>query len=448
MSVRRDSGRSAPADARGAALGVLCQVLGEGRSLSACLPPALAALAAGERPLVQTLCYGTLRWYPQLQRLVRKLLSRPLHGDGPALEALLALGCYQLLYTRIAAHAAIHETVALARRTSLARASGLVNAVLRRLQRELPEWRSRLTTEPWSHAHPDWLLQRLAADWPSQWRQLVTANNGRAPMTLRVNAARITRAAYLEKLAEADMQAHAHPYADTAVVCEVPCEVERLPGFHQGEVSVQDAAAQLAAPLLDAQPGERVLDACAAPGGKTGHILERTPGIGALVALDIDSARLGRVDDNLVRLGLAATLVTGDATTPGGWWDGQPFDRILLDAPCSACGVIRRHPDIKVLRKASDIAALAARQRAMLESLWALLRSGGRLLYVTCSVLREENEAVVGAFLQAHADARERPVDVAWGQQCPHGRQVLAGEADCDGLYYAVLERAGEGGAS
>ena len=259
-------------------------------------------------------------------------------------------------------------------------------------------------------------------------------------MTLRVNGARTDRASVLERLAAASLGASAHPFVASAVVLDAPCDVAALPGFAEGALSVQDGAGQLACALLAPEPGDRVLDACCAPGGKTGHLLEAAVGLD-LLALDIDAARLGRVRENLDRLGYDADLRAGDAAQPDGWWDGRPFDRILLDAPCSATGVIRRHPDVKALRQPADLASLAARQRALLDALWPLLAPGGILLYATCSLVRAENDAVIADFLAAHADAAEQPIDAAWGRALPYGRQILPDEAGLDGFYYARLSK-------
>jgi len=288
-------------------------------------------------------------------------------------------------------------------------------------------------------SYPDWLVERLRADWPDRWRELLAAGNRPAPMTLRVNRRRTTPDAYRESLDAAGIRVATHPFAPDALVLERPCPVEDLPGFGEGRVSVQDAAAQLAAPLLDAAPGMRVLDACAAPGGKAAHCLERTDC--ELLALDSDGERLAAVRETLERLGLSGEARHADATRPDDWWDGRPFDRILLDAPCTGTGVIRRHPDIKWLRRETDVAALAARQRALLDALWPLLASGGVLVYATCSVLRAEGTDTVAAFLADTADAVEAPLEAEWGEAETAGRRIATGEADMDGFYYARLVR-------
>jgi len=289
-------------------------------------------------------------------------------------------------------------------------------------------------------AHPPWLLKRLQADWPTQWETLADANNAHPPLTLRVNARIKSRDAYLEHLHQANIAATPTPYTDYGITLEHPIDVQHLPGFAQGWLSVQDGAAQLAAPLLDVPPGARVLDACAAPGGKTAHLLERYE-IETLLALDLKPARVQKLRDTLQRLQLSADLRCADASQPDTWWDNQPFERILLDVPCSGNGVIRRHPDIKYLRQPSDIAALAAQQARLLDALWPLLMPGGKLLYVTCSVFAEENHLQIQNFLATHADATEIVLTADWGYAQDYGRQILPGENNLDGFYYACLSK-------
>ena len=423
---------------RASAARALGQVLGGGASLSTVLPPALEQTDPRDRGLLQELCHGVCRWHPQLQARLDRLLARPLDPREHVIRALLLVGLYQLQHLRIPEHAAVAETVAAARELHKPWAVGLTNAVLRAALRRRAELAEILETDGVARtAHPPWLLARLQQDWPDDWPATVAANNARPPFTLRVNRGVLDREQYRQRL---DSGRIAEPVApvETALVLREPADPVTLPGFTEGWVSVQDAAAQLAAPLLDVQPGMCVLDACAAPGGKTGHLLECVPDLD-LTALDQDAARLERVQENLTRLGLKARLVAGDARQPANWWDGAPYDRILLDAPCSATGVIRRHPDIKLLRRESDIAALAGQQHLLLASLWPLLRPGGRLLYVTCSVLRQENEQVIAGFLTAQPDAEEQPIFASWGRPLSHGRQILPGEAGMDGFYYALL---------
>jgi 16S rRNA (cytosine967-C5)-methyltransferase len=416
-----------------------------GRSLDAALDDGFATLAAGlasERAVIQEMCYGTLRWFHALEPLLRGLLRKPFERKDDDLEALLLVGLYQLLHMRIAPHAAVNETVAAVALLGKDWARGLVNAVLRRVLREQPEQHVRRAHDD-GRAHPAWLLERLKTAWPDDWRAIAAANNARPPMVLRINLARGTRDAYLAKLAAAGLAARAVADIDSAVLLDTPVPVERLPGFENGEASVQDAAAQLAAILLDAPAGARVLDACAAPGGKAAHLLEHTPDL-TLVALDADPQRLDRVHANFARLGLTGAIVCGDAAAPRAWWDGIAFDRILLDAPCSATGVIRRHPDIRLHRTPDDIERLAAGQARLLDALWPLLAPGGKLLYVTCSILPEENHRQIARFLAREPAARAVPLRhpaLAQARIDEHGGvQILPG-GEHDGFYYAALAR-------
>lgn len=434
---------NANASVRVAAARTLAAVLGDRRSLDSALPDGLGGLAQGaDRALLQELCYGVVRWHGRLEAVARRLLRKPFKRRDGDVHALLLVGLYQLIYLRIPAYAAVTETVAASRALGKPWAAGLLNGVLRNYQRHAQELlRATDAGDVAAFSHPHWLLERLRQDWPQHWRAIAAANNERAPMTLRVNACRQSRAEYELALQAEDLAAHSVDYAADGLVLEQAVDVGRLPGFAAGAVSVQDGAAQLAADLLDPGAGMRVLDACAAPGGKTAHMLERANGLAAMLAVDIDAERLRRVSDNLARLELKADLRQGDAAHPQTWWDGRSFERILLDAPCSATGVIRRHPDIKLLRRDQDIDALATRQAAMLDALWPLLTPGGMLLYATCSVLRAENVQQVSRFLLQHADAQESPIDAAWGHACEHGRQILPGQHGMDGFYYARLEK-------
>jgi 16S rRNA (cytosine967-C5)-methyltransferase len=414
-----------------------------GRSLSDSLPARSDALAPRDRALAAELAYGTCRWFWRLDALLGMLLDKPLKARDRALRALLAVGAYQLLYTRIPAHAAVGETVGLAGRLGKRWATGLANGVLRRLQREGAQLAERLDAAGVQARFglPQWFVARLREAWPERWEAVCTALNERPPMTLRVNPRFATAAEYAAQLAAVGMVATPVAGLPQALVLESPADVGALPGFAEGRVSVQDAGAQYAAALLDVAPGHRVLDACAAPGGKTGHLLELEPRL-ALTALDLDADRLARVADNLGRLGLQAELRCGDAAEPAAWWDGQGFDRVLLDVPCSATGVIRRHPDIRLLRREPDIADLARRQAAILEAVWPMLVPGGKLLYVTCSLLPAENEARVRSFLDGHPEARTLQLAGEPGHAREPGRQLLPGETgNSDGFYYALLQK-------
>ena len=402
-----------------------------------------SALQQSESPsgrdasLLRALCFGALRWHHRLQWQADQLLTRPLKRRDAELAALIRVGLYQLQWLRIPDHAAVAATVGAAESLGKASAKGLVNAVLRRFLREDEELARRMAGAPEAvTSHPGWMLERLETEWPDDWREIVAANNEPPPMWLRVNARRATTDQYLAKLGEAGIAAQGTGEPPSAVLLDQPQAMSTLPGYADGEVSVQDAAAQLAAGLLDLKPAIRVLDACAAPGGKSAHILESCPGIGELVAIDRDPDRLGVVAAEFDRLGVTGTLMHADAAVPAGWWDGRLFDRILVDAPCSALGVIRRHPDIKVLRRANDIRRAATDQRALLNGLWPLLAPGGRLLYSTCTISKEENQQQIQRFRE-EVSADCRPVQTARST-----RQILPGEANMDGFYYAWVEKA------
>jgi 16S rRNA (cytosine967-C5)-methyltransferase len=420
-------------------------VVVQGRSLDAVLHEHEQHINVADRPLVKMLCYGTLRHHFRLRADLQTLLDRPLKARDSVIESLLAVGLFQLRDTRIPDHAAVSTTVEAARLLRRPKYAGLINAVLRNYLRQELAQREPADDEARCN-HPAWLIEALREDWPENWQAIVEANNERAPMWLRVNPKRWPTADYIARLDKADNEPGLLSGFMQAVRLASPMPVAELPGFADGDVSVQDAAAQIAAPWLLMHGGSRILDACAAPGGKTGHLLELASPDSAVTAIDLDSERLEGVRENLQRLRFDATVLAADASNPKEWWDGQPFDRILLDAPCSASGVIRRHPDIKLLRREADIAALASRQAAMLEALWPLLEPSGRLLYVTCSVLAAENDAVVGEFLQRHSNAREDRVlpnynirDLMVEKTC--GFQVLPGSQGLDGFYYACLER-------
>ena len=431
----RSAGAARPGAAvRAAAAAVVARVLRERSEADDALAAAELEVADRDRALLGALVFGALRWHQRLAWQSARLLTKPLKQGQLELGALLRIGLLQLQEMRIPAHAAVSATVDAAALLGQRDAAPLVNAVLRRFQRERGALDAALAADDEARlCHPRWLLEQLAHDWPDDWQRICVANNLPAPMWLRVNERRTTRADYLTRLKAAGLDARPDEQVATAIRLDTPRPVEALPGFAAGDVSVQDVAAQRAAGFLDLRPGQRVLDACAAPGGKTCHILESCPGLEEVWALDRDPARLTKVRANLDRLGLAARLVEGDATDPKAWWDGRPFERILLDAPCSAVGVIRRHPDIKVLRRPEDIARAVALQARLLRALWPLLARGGRLVYATCSVLRCENDAQIAAFVAA-AESCEW---LGTAQLC--GCQSLPGDADGDGFYYACL---------
>ncbi|PLP90227.1 16S rRNA (cytosine(967)-C(5))-methyltransferase [Pseudomonas sp. FFUP_PS_473] len=423
-----------------AAARALAAVLSGKASLNSSLPAQLDKVEARDRGLTQDLAFGTARWQPRLSALAEQLLQKPFKSADADVQALLLVGLYQLLYTRTPAHAAIGETVGCADKLKKPWAKALLNAVLRRAQREGNELLSALERDPVVRtAHPRWLQKSLKAFWPEQWEAICAANNAHPPMILRVNRRHHNRDAYLQLLAEAGIQAAPCQYSRDGIVLAEASDVRNLPGFDQGWISVQDEAAQLAADLMDLAPGQRVLDACCAPGGKTCHLLEAEAGLQQVVAIDLEAKRLTRVRENLDRLGLDAQLIACDARDTASWWDGKGFQRILLDAPCSATGVIRRHPDIKLTRQAEDIPALASLQGELLDALWPTLEVGGILLYATCSSLPTENTEVIDAFLARTPGARELDLATAAGLRQPHGRQLLAQEGGHDGFYYAKL---------
>ncbi len=431
------------AETRAAAARLVSQVIDRGRSLDDLLSSDIDEGSA--RGLKRSLCYGTVRWHFRLIEILARLCNRPLEGIAPELRALLEVGLFQLLSGEVAEHAAVAETVGAAKLMGQTRASGFVNAVLRRFQREREQVLAAVDRDlAVRTAHSRWFVEALGRDWPGACQTILEANNTHPPMWLRVNRMRAEVDACAAEFEASGWTVHRHPFAPDALRIDPPADVRSVPGFAEGRVSVQDAAAQLAVELLAPQPGERILDACAAPGGKTCHMLERVGGRAEVTALDVAETRLERIRDNLGRLGLDARVQAGDLAQAEPWWDGKPFDRILLDVPCSATGVIRRHPDIKVLRRARDVPVLARKQGELLRSAWRLLRPGGTLLYTTCSVLRAENEHVVSAFLASTPDATDetpgrspgwpsRPVGAG------PGYRVQVGEADMDGFYYACL---------
>ena len=423
-----------------AAARALAAVLSGKASLNSSLPTQLDKVEERDRGLTQDLAFGTARWQPRLELLAAQLLQKPFKAADSDVQALLLVGLYQLFYTRIPAHAAIGEAVGCADKLKKPWAKALLNAVLRRAQREGEELLASMERDPVVRtAHPRWLQKSLKAFWPEQWEAICAANNAHPPMILRVNRRHHSRDAYLALLGEAGIAAAACQYSRDGIVLAAACDVRGLPGFTEGWISVQDEAAQLAADLLELAPGQRVLDACCAPGGKTCHLLEAEQGLAEVVAIDLEAKRLVRVRENLARLQLDAKLIACDARDTANWWDGKTFQRILLDAPCSATGVIRRHPDIKLTRQADDIPALATLQGELLDALWPTLEVGGMLLYATCSSLPTENTEVIEAFLARTPGARELDLATEAGLRQPHGRQLLAQEGGHDGFYYAKL---------
>ena len=427
----------AKVDLRADTAWVIFQVLEQGKSSREALAMAQARHSKQDAAWLQEMAMGVFRHLPQLQIWLRELLEQPLKGSKKILEHVILLGFYQQAFSRVSDHAAVAATVNAAEILGGKSLKGLINAILRNFQRQ--QLAEQVSDNPIIQSGlPKWLYKRLASAYPQELETLLSGMNQPAPVWLRVNQQQCTQPVYCNALTEAGIRfalSEAHP---DAIIMLDRTPITTLPGFAEGWFSVQDGAAQLAAPLLDAQPGERILDCCAAPGGKSAHILERTTGLAQLIALDSEASRLTRMTENLQRLQLHANLVCADAAELDSWWDGNCFDRILLDAPCSATGVIRRHPDIRWLRKSADIEVLQALQYKILTNLWRTLKPGGTLVYATCSVLPDENTGQISRFLQEHSEAQLQAIQPGETIEQP-GRQILPGEQQMDGFYYARL---------
>lgn len=427
---------------RALAAQAIAPLLRQQGALSSTLPSALAECLDKDRALLQQLCYGVARNHPRLVALICAMIDRPLRRIEFEVQALMMVGLYQLLETRVATHAAISETVNAAEQLGHKRSAGMINAILRRFDREHTELFQQLDKDaalPWTHNHPQWFIEKLQHNWPEYWTQILHENNQQAPMFLRVNTQRVSRETYLQQLAEENISAQPCQYSDDGILLEKAVDVFQLPNFAEGFASVQDEAAQLSCQLINPQPGERILDAAAAPGGKLCHLLERCSEISA-VAVEVDAQRAERINENLARLNLSADIIIADASIDA-WWDGEAFDKILLDAPCSATGVIRRNPDIKMLRKGEEIHTLAALQMKILENTWQMLKPGGRLVYATCSIFSQENERLIERFVKQTDNATHHPIEAAWGEARAFGRQLFPQANGHDGFYYAVLEK-------
>jgi 16S rRNA (cytosine967-C5)-methyltransferase len=435
------------ASARSLAAHAVARVLREGVTLDAALKHALSGADPQVHATVRSLSYGAVRGYFRHEAILARLLSTPVRSLDFLVRALLSVALFEIEDKRTPEYAVVDAAVQTAKATDALRASGLINAVLRRYLRERQSIDAEVASRPATrHSAPIWLADRLRADWPVRWTQLLAAGDSQAPMWLRVNSRLSNTQDYLRRLQEAGMPARIEERVPYAIALETPCDVHALPGFASGMVSVQDLGAQCVAFPLALAAGQRVLDACAAPGGKTALMAEREPKLEKLLALDVDPNRLTRVRDNLSRASLAAEVMHADAAAPAKWWDGQPFDRILLDAPCSGLGVIRRHPDIRLRKSPAEIDKLPALQTKLLQATWPLLAPGGRLVYATCTVTRSENGDVLGEFLNTTPEASIIPAD-AWegwpgfGEADAFGRQILPGEAGADGFYYAALTK-------
>ncbi|MDF4003570.1 16S rRNA (cytosine(967)-C(5))-methyltransferase RsmB [Luteibacter sp. PPL552] len=396
-----------------------------------------------DRALLTALLNEGARWWPRFDAALDRLLDKPIRRQEPVVHALLVTALVQLEVLELASYAAVAATVDAVRELRRPRLAGLANAVLRRWLRERESLLAALDAEPATrHAHPAWLVRAIEHDWPEAAGDVLAAANREPPLMLRVNRRRATPEAVASALRDAGGEVTPHPWLADGLVLPHSTDVTRLPGFAEGHFAVQDGAAQVPADLLDLADGQRLLDACAAPGGKACHALERADL--RLLAVEAEPRRAPRIRQNLDRLGLHAEVVVGDAGEPSAWWDGTPFDRVMIDAPCSATGVIRRRPDVRLHRREADIDALVAQQSRILAACWPTLAPGGRLLYVTCSILRRENDGVVAAFLDRQADAEALPLTLPAGRRTSVGWQMLPGDGDLDGMYYALLSKAAQ----
>lgn len=416
-----------------------------GQSLNTLLPTLEGQVDDVDRGFLRDLLLGSCRYYFRLNAIAKILLSNSFNDEQEVMHCLLIVGLYQLEIQHKAAHAAVHATVDACDELGHGQARVVINACLRRYQREQPLLSAQLADNPvTATSHPKWLVKMLTKAWPAQWSDILHNNNQLPPLCLRVNRRHTERDAYLAQLQAQGIEARSAPFSHQGIYLRDRCDVTTLPGFADGDVSVQDEAAQLAAELLAPEDGERILDACAAPGGKTCHLLELADI--NLTAVDLEPGRMVRVEENLARLKLSAQLISADVGDTDRWWDGELFDAILLDAPCSATGVIRRHPDIKLLRRREDIDPLVELQAQLLDACWRMLKPGGRLLYATCSVLPQENSQQIEAFVQRTqiniaGEARILPLDKPWGTACNAGRQLFPTADSTDGFYLALLHK-------
>ena len=437
---------------RKAALNILLSVLREddGHSLSS-LTHLTENLESRDAAFARLLSFGVLRFYQQLQALLKPFIKKPLKQKDLDVQLVMLMALYQIMHTRVPEFAVVDSAVKQIRKSKKKWAANMVNGVLRNFLRDIKDQSpeciiEKLKTEEAQYSHPQWIIKQLKIDWPQNWQDILAANNKQAPMTLRINNQQTTVDDFIRALqTDFEMDAEKINGLPNALKLEQPRDVKQLPGFAQGGFSVQDAGAQLAAQILQPAVGDIILDACAAPGGKTAHLFELQPNI-KITALDISESRLQRVKENCQRLGFKPTLIAGDATQVDDWWQGECFDKILLDVPCSATGVIRRHPDIKHLRREEDITTLVKLQREILLKNWALLKSGGHLLYATCSLFKSENEQQIEWFLQNTDDAKlaELPACVAQVESradLKNGVQLFPVSGDNDGFYYALLEK-------
>lgn len=415
---------------------ILIQLLSQKGSLSTAfqMHPELSAFS-------KALCFGVCRYYWRLEPLAFQLLNKKRPKNKEVWAALL-LGLYQLYDMQKAPYAVVQDTLNLLENRQFSWAKGLVNAVLRNFCREKEARLKSLASDPlFQYNHPLWMIKRIQDAWPKEAAAIFKANDAAPPLSLRVNLQKQSREAYIKQFDASKHEISLMPYVASGFILSPPVDVFSLPGFSRGEVSVQDESGQLVPSFLDLKAGLCILDACAAPGSKTCHILEALPPSSDLLAIELEAQRLKQLEENLKRLGLQAKLRCADASQPSSWWDGKLFDRILIDAPCSALGVIRRHPDIKLLRKEEDLDAILKTQAALLNKLWPLLKKDGLLLYTTCSLLPEENSLQIKAFLQDHPEATLLPLSLDCGKETGYGLQLLPGQNNFDGFFYALLQK-------
>ena len=398
--------------------------------------------AGNDKAIIQEICYGTFRWYIQLEYILNLLLEKRIKKKDSRLKYLMIVGLYQLRFMRIPPHAVVSETVNTCKKIKMEWAKNLVNAILRRYLRETDNFNPDIDDDDGLEtSHPKWIIEQLKLDWPEEWKKILDANNQHPPMYLRVNEQRQSREQYLIKMEQAGIAGQITPYSKQGILLEKPVDVDQLPGFNKGEVSVQELAAQLSVDLLDLKPEQNVLDACAAPGGKSSHILESQTKIKSLTVIEKDPKRAKRLSETLNRLGLNAITKVSDIIDIDHWWNKEPFDRILLDAPCSATGVMRRHPDIKILRTPEEVKAINTLQMKLLETLWQTLKPKGLLVYVTCSIFKQENSELINKFIDNNSDCVLKPIDAEWGKDTGYGKQILTGQNNMDGFFYACLEK-------
>lgn len=426
---------------RFAAVSVIVQMLNNSGSLTGALLP---HKEREDYPLLQEMCFGTCRHFFSLEFLLEGLLSKPLRKKDKDVKCLLLIGLYQLKHMSLPDYAVINETVSAVSNLKKPWSRGLVNGVLRNYLRDADTFEQKLKLSPAANRldQPEWLIKQLMNDWPEHWQALAENSNQRPPMTLRVNLSKTTRDQTLQAFQESEILARPGELSESAIYLQTPTNVKALPGFADGLLSVQDEASQLIPSLMQLNPNQRVLDACSAPGGKACHILESQPDLNSLSCIDISESRLTRVFENLARLKLNAQVKAADARDLDAWWDGQEFDRVLLDAPCSATGVIRRHPDIKLLRKPEDIGELNRLQLELLSALWSTLKPEGLLLYTSCSILKKENDETVKNFIESTDNAKYEGITADWGVECEYGRQLLPlSPGGTDGFFFSLIRK-------